>query len=57
MNDKTKPFDNAPEKIKKIIVEVVKLEAEKMYQQRPRLNSEIIEIIEKHVTKVEINED
>ncbi len=39
------PLKSASPEVQKIIKEVLKLESEKLYQERPRLKSEIIEII------------
>lgn len=43
--DPTAPVREAPPEIKKIIIEVLKLERDRLYEDRPRLNSEIINII------------
>lgn len=50
MNDKTKaahlePLRTASPEVRKIIQEVLKLERDNLYQLRPRLQSEIVDII------------
>lgn len=43
------PYKEAPEDIKKIMEEVLRLEKELIYQNRPRLKSEIINIIKEAI--------
>ena len=49
-NDHYEPFRTASEDVQKIIKEVLKLEREKLYQDRPRLQSEIVEIIKREIS-------
>ena len=46
--DVQKPYNDAPEHIQKIVKEVLVLEKERLYQLRPRVNSEVIQIIKEH---------
>ncbi len=39
------PFDTATPEVKEIIKQVLKLERDKLYLDRPRLQSEIVDII------------
>ncbi len=43
--DPLEPFKNAPQEIQEIIKAVLKLEKERLYQQKPHLNSDIMRII------------
>ncbi len=47
--DPLKPFKEADEIEKKIIKDVLDLEKDRLSQTQPRLNSEIIDIIKRHV--------
>ncbi|MGL5080666.1 MAG: hypothetical protein ACRC8A_04195 [Microcoleaceae cyanobacterium] len=47
--DIQEPIKTAPTEVKKIITEVLKLEKDRQYQQRPRVNDEILEIIKQAV--------
>jgi hypothetical protein len=49
-NDHTEPLRTASPEVQRIIKEVLKLERDKLYQDRPRLQSEIVDIIKKEVT-------
>ncbi len=44
-SDHSDPFRTASPEVQKIIKEVLKLERDKLYQDRPRLQSEIVDII------------
>lgn len=43
------PMRSASPEIQKIIKEVLQLEQDKLYQDRPRLQSEILDIIKRYV--------
>lgn len=47
--DPMEPMKSASEEVKSIIKEVLKLEAEKLYQQRPHINADIVRIIKEAV--------
>ncbi|CAE6906046.1 hypothetical protein ACOMICROBIO_FLGHMIGD_01766 [Vibrio sp. B1FLJ16] len=47
--DPHKPFKEAPQYIQLIMKEVLKLETDVLHQNRPRLKSEIIQIIKEAV--------
>lgn len=47
MSDKLKPFEKASEDIKEIVKSVLELEKDKLDQRRPRVNSEIVDIIKR----------
>jgi len=54
MTDKNKaqylePMRSADTEVQKIMREVLQLEQDKLYQDKPRLQSEIIDIIKRHV--------
>ena len=44
-SDHVEPLRTASPEVQKIIKEVLKLERDKLYQDRPRLQSEIVDII------------
>ena len=50
MNKLLQPLNEAPPAIKKIIERVLKLEHEKIYEMRPRLNADIIKIVKEEVS-------
>lgn len=39
------PFESAPAEIKEIMKRILELEKERLYEQRPRINSDIVNII------------
>ena len=45
--DPLEPLQTASSEIQEIIREVLKLERDRLYQQRPRLNSEIQELVKR----------
>ena len=45
MSNKLKPFEEADENTQEIVKRVLELEKDRLEQRRPRVNSEIIEII------------
>ena len=45
MSDHIEPLRTASPEVQKIIKEVLKLERDKLYQNKPRLQSEIVDII------------
>ncbi len=45
-----KPMRSASPEVQKIIKEVLQLEQDKLYQDKPRLQSEIIDIIKRFVS-------
>ena len=49
-NDHLEPLRTASPEVQKIIKEVLKLERDKLYQARPRLQSEIVDIIKREVS-------
>ena len=49
-SDHLEPLRTASPEVKKIIKEVLKLEQDKLYQERPRLQGEIVDIIKGKVT-------
>ena len=57
MSDKLKPFHDAPEDIKAIIVKVLDLEKKKLDVQNPRLKSEVVDIVETLVTENDLDND
>jgi len=53
--DPLEPFSSAPDNVKKIMKRILELETEKLYEQRPRINSDIINIIKEEINEVDIN--
>ena len=47
--DPNAPIKEASDEVKKIMIQVLNLERERLYEVRPRLNSEVIKIIEEAV--------
>jgi hypothetical protein len=45
----TEPIESAPEDVKRVILEVLRLEKERLYEGRPRLKEDIKKIIEESV--------
>lgn len=43
--DPTEPIKSASEEVRKIIKDVLKLESEKLYQKKPHISADIINII------------
>jgi hypothetical protein len=46
--DVQKPYKDAPEHIRRIVLAVLELEKDRLYQLKPRVNGEIIQIIKEH---------
>jgi hypothetical protein len=57
MSDKLKPFNDAPDDIKAIIVKVLELEKAKLDLQNPRLKSEVVDIVKTLVTEKDLNNE
>ena len=57
MSDKLKPFNDAPDDIKAIIVKVLELEKDKLDLQNPRLKSEVVVIVKTLVTEKDLNNE
>jgi hypothetical protein len=57
MSDKLKPFNDAPDDIKAIIVKVLELEKDKLDLQNPRLKSEVVDIVKTLVTEKGLNNE
>ena len=57
MSDKLKPFNDAPDDIKAIIVKVLELEKAKLDLQNPRLKSEVVDIVKTLVTERDLESD
>jgi hypothetical protein len=57
MSDKLKPFNDAPDDIKAIIVKVLELEKDKLDLQNPRLKSEVVDIVKTLVTEKDLNNE
>lgn len=47
--DPMTPLHEAPEEVKRIIKRVLKLESEKLYQQKPHVRNDIVRIIKEEV--------
>jgi hypothetical protein len=47
--DPTTPVKEASPEVKKIIIEVLKMERERLYEHRPRLDVEVMKIIQEAV--------
>ena len=43
--DPSSPIKEASEEVKKIMVQVLKLEQERLYENQPRINGEVLNII------------
>lgn len=43
--DPAAPIKEASKEVRAIIVEVLKLERERLYEERPRLNSDVVNIV------------
>jgi len=57
MSDKLKPFNDAPDDIKAIIVKVLELEKDKLDLLSPRLKSEVVDIVKTLVTEKDLNNE
>jgi hypothetical protein len=57
MSDKLKPFHDAPEDIKAIIIKVLELEKTKLDTQNPRLKSEVVDIVKTLVTENDLDDE
>ena len=55
--EKLKPFNDAPDDIKAIIVEVLQLEKKKLDLVNPRLKSEVVDIVKTLVTERDLESD
>ena len=55
--DTQKLFDESPEDIQKIIVEVLALEKNKLDKVNPRINSDVVDIVKNIVNKVDNEEE
>jgi hypothetical protein len=47
--DFNEPIKTAPKEVQRIILQVLKLERERLYENQPKLNSDIINIIRKEI--------
>lgn len=47
--DVLEPYNNASTEIKRIIKDVLRLERDKLYQQKPHINADIINIIKEEI--------
>lgn len=47
--DPTDPIRNSPEEIRRIIMQVLQLEKDRLYEEKPKLNSDILDIIKKEI--------
>ncbi len=43
------PISSAPEEIKNLIIKILKLENERLYEERPRLRDEIMQIVKEEI--------
>lgn len=48
-NDPMEPLMRDPEEVRNIIARVLELEAERLYQERPHINDDIVRIIKESV--------
>lgn len=49
VSDAMEPIRNAPPKVRKVIEEVIKLESDKLFQDKPHLKAEILKIVKEVV--------
>ncbi len=48
--DVWQPYNDAPQEIQHIVREVLQLEKENIYKEKPHVNAEIINIVKEHVS-------